>query len=175
MKFGLAVLLTAALIGGANAEEVRTLAVETVTTGQMPYSEPVVISAGEWVELLSSNYQGFLEFTVGELTVRQATGNDFIANGQGVVPATLNPIKVAGPSTIRLQGAYSSATKAYVTLAIHRVSSPTTPAAIPAEPGQNFAVVMESSSDLIYWTPAAPGSYAGTEPKRFFRVRIDRE
>jgi len=34
---------------------------------------------------------------------------------------------------------------------------------------------MESSSDLIYWTPAAPGTYAGPEPKRFFRVRIYRE
>jgi hypothetical protein len=43
---------------------------------------------------------------------------------------------------------------------------------VPQEAGSNFDVVLEQSSDLVNWTPANPGTYSGTETKRFFRTRI---
>jgi hypothetical protein len=168
MNFGLAALLTTALLSPVTAEELRTLTAKGSYENQPGYSEAVTILAGEWLEVIGRGARGSLEIAVnGEnlsLPMLEQTGAS--------VSSPL-PIKVAGPAQVRFMCINASA--AYVTLAIHRVSSPTTPAAIPADPGQNFAVVLESSSDLVTWTPAAPGSYAGTEPKRFFRVRIDRD
>jgi hypothetical protein len=46
------------------------------------------------------------------------------------------------------------------------------PAEVPHEAGSNFDVILEQSSDLVNWTPANPGTYSGTETKRFFRTRI---
>ena len=169
-------IAAAVLIGSVNAEELRTLVAKPTYIGlnySVGYSESVEIAEGEWVEVVGSSYSmGSVEVTVHGTVFRHFAGfQGGIADSVNTA-LTLTPVKVAGPASVRLR---SDGNDVYVTLAIHRVSSPTTPAAIPAKPGQNFAVVLESSSDLIYWTPAAPGTYAGTEPKRFFRVRIDRE
>jgi hypothetical protein len=59
-----------------------------------------------------------------------------------------------------------------VTFDIYRAGAPSNPVPIPQEAGSNFNVILEQSSDLINWTPANPGTYTGTEPKRFFGTRI---
>jgi hypothetical protein len=58
------------------------------------------------------------------------------------------------------------------TFKVTRAGTATPPAEVPQEAGSNFDVILEQSSDLVNWTPANPGSYSGTETKRFFRTRI---
>jgi len=50
-------------------------------------------------------------------------------------------------------------------------SIPSTAVVIPTDATGPVDVVLESSADLVTWTPALPGTYGSTEPKRFFRVR----
>ena len=52
------------------------------------------------------------------------------------------------------------------------VQLPTGTAVIPSTITGNVEVILESSVDLITWTPALPGMYGSSESKRFFRVRI---
>lgn len=45
-------------------------------------------------------------------------------------------------------------------------------AVIPEDENGQYEVMLESSTDLITWTPANAGTYGGTTTKRFFRTRI---
>ena len=82
---------------------------------------------------------------------------------------TSPPRIIAGPATIQL---WVTQGKAAVTLQINRAGTASPPAAIPQEAGTTWEVILESSSDLVNWTPANPGQYSGTEVKRFFRTRM---
>ncbi|MCW0220636.1 MAG: hypothetical protein OJI67_20080, partial [Prosthecobacter sp.] len=49
---------------------------------------------------------------------------------------------------------------------------PSTAVVIPNDAEGQFEVILESSIDMIIWTPAMPGTYASNNPNRFFRTRI---
>jgi len=49
---------------------------------------------------------------------------------------------------------------------------PSTAAVIPAQASGDYDVILESSADMISWSPVNPGSYGGTDAAQFFRVRI---
>ncbi len=80
--------------------------------------------------------------------------------------------EMAGPAIIRL---LPDGDATYATFTVKRVGTASPPAEVPQEAGSNFDVVLEQSSDLVNWTPANPGTYSGTETKRFFRTRIVRK
>jgi hypothetical protein len=73
---------------------------------------------------------------------------------------------IPGPGQVQLFGGGAA------TFKVARAGTATPPAEVPQEAGSNFDVILEQSSDLVNWTPANPGSYSGTETKRFFRTRI---
>ncbi len=83
-----------------------------------------------------------------------------------VRPDPKGVLVIPGPSVITFAG-YGVAT-----FKVTRAGTATPPAEVPQEAGSNFDVILEQSSDLVNWTPANPGSYSGTETKRFFRTRI---
>lgn len=45
---------------------------------------------------------------------------------------------------------------------------------IPADAGGPVTVILESSTDMITWTAATPGTYGTSTTKRFFRLRATR-
>ena len=53
-------------------------------------------------------------------------------------------------------------------------SAPSNVAVIPNDAEGDFEVILESSVDLVTWTPANPGTFGGDTPRRFFRTRIVR-
>ena len=77
---------------------------------------------------------------------------------------------ITGPATIQIES--GSGFRALATFSITRAGLSSPPAAIPQEVGTTWDVILESSSDLINWTPTNPGEYGGAEPKRFFRTRM---
>jgi len=52
--------------------------------------------------------------------------------------------------------------------------TPSNTVVIPEEPEGEFQVILESSTDLVNWNAALPGSYSSTNHGRFFRLRIIR-
>jgi len=90
--------------------------------------------------------------------------------------AKIQPLKVAGPGTLRLTSSQAD-TKTAVTFSITRANTvpsvtPSNAVVIPNDAAGTYQVILESSTDLITWTAAIPGSYAGTTQQRFFRTRI---
>lgn len=50
-------------------------------------------------------------------------------------------------------------------------TSPSTAVVIPSDASGPVEIVLESSSDLVTWIAATPGTYGSSTVKRFFRVR----
>jgi len=48
---------------------------------------------------------------------------------------------------------------------------PTSSVVIPTDATGPVKIILESSTDLVTWTEANPGSYGASTSKRFFRVR----
>jgi len=48
---------------------------------------------------------------------------------------------------------------------------PTSAVVIPTDATGPVNVILESSTDLVTWTAANPGTYGASTTKRFFRVR----
>jgi hypothetical protein len=88
---------------------------------------------------------------------------------------TLGAPSVAGPATITLVGAYG--VPVFCTVELISPSEPLTPSSsvvIPSDSGGPVKIILESSTDLVTWTPALPGTYGNSTDKRFFRVRAER-
>ena len=104
---------------------------------------------------------------------KQVSGQD---NGQGgylSLSANANfPHCIAGPVRIR-----SSDGSGYLlTLRLKdnistTTTTPTSAVVIPTDATGPVKIILESSTDLVTWTEANPGSYGASTTKRFFRVR----
>lgn len=100
------------------------------------------------------------------------TAWQFNASSTNLLPVL--PV-IAGPATVQLVS--KSAPDAYVTVQITEQATesiPSTAVVIPSDTNGPVQIILESSSDLITWTPALPGTYGTTTDKRFFRVRAVR-
>jgi hypothetical protein len=93
----------------------------------------------------------------------------------------LNLPTIVGPATITLVNTYNSSPPALAVCTIQTDPAtstlnftPSTAVVIPNDNGGPVTIVLESSTDLINWTPALPGTYGTTSSNRFFRVRATR-
>ena len=84
-------------------------------------------------------------------------------------------LTIAGPAVVTVENMNPGAVTSYrgiATFEVKKIGTASPPSEVPQEAGSNFDVILEQSSDLVNWTPANPGTYSGTETKRFFRTRI---
>ena len=142
----------------------------------------MVLAEGDRAEIVGSlpyqngNYapahleNGKLAITVGNVDFDVSIFESTVGSGNGIATKVLSKIVLTGPAVIKLHSGGNS----FVTFEIHRAWEPSNAVPIPQEAGANFNVILEQSSDLLNWTPANPGTYTGTEVKRFFRTRIVR-
>ena len=98
-----------------------------------------------------------------------------ITRESSLVDASLvGPPIIVGPATITFK---SQNGPGFCTIELNSAQeslTPSTAVVVPADAGGPVNVVLESSTDLITWTPALPGSYGTSTQKRFFRVRAER-
>ena len=157
----------------------------TATNGGTSLSSIITLASNDVAEVLhtkleSSNggesvgvYSSALLVTVGGSTYRYTANS--ISN-----PAIGRP-SIAGPATIQLSttsAAGDNTDKALCTIKITRAADdirPSTSVVIPADSSGPVSIILESSVDLITWTPALPGTYGGATQKRFFRVRAEKQ
>lgn len=183
MKSLLASLLVAAALipVTARATDAVTL-VATNLAGAEGISATLTLAAGESAEvvtylpgitLISSRLKvtaAEKEFLVPLYTASQASVVGF--------PSASQKLIVAGPATIVLTTGGPGYPSGYcmTTMAVTRAATPsTTPsnaAVIPEDAIGQYQVLLESSTDMVTWTPANPGTYSGNVEKRFFRTRI---
>ncbi len=160
------------ILGAAvHAGEVITL--KAITAKE---SAPVTIAAGESFKYLSasqisSSYVGraYMRVLLPEMG---STWLEF-----EIWDEQYRNFPIAGPATVVY--ARPGNTPAIMSIEVTRSASfnptiPTSAVVIPNDATGQFEVILESSTDMITWTAALPGTYGGSTEKRFFRTRIQR-
>jgi len=94
-------------------------------------------------------------------------------NPNGYAYTNLSVGTIAGPASIYVE---STAGFKVVTFRLKDNTSttetvPTSAVVIPSDATGPVNIILESSSDLVTWTQANPGTYGSSTSKRFFRVR----
>ena len=89
------------------------------------------------------------------------------------------PTTIVGPATITLFATGLSPTPQTLSFCTIQTTSsysflPSGSVVIPNDGGGPVTIILESSTDLINWTSANPGTYGTTSSNRFFRVRAQR-
>ena len=152
------------LAGSAHGEDVTLVANDQ--HNQENLSQPITLNQGDTAKLVFASYSLSLQIacTIGSKV--------FDVSPRTESSRETNPVTIAGPATIVLRNGGSFPESAFATFTITRTGIASPPAEIPQEAGTTWDVILESSSDLVNWTPTNPGEYSGTEPKRFFRTRM---
>jgi len=133
----------------------------------LTYSQTITLAAGDMAEVILSTYSDQLEFQIG---------TDTFSVPPAITTQSRQP-KIAGPAILRTRRDNLSATATLTVVAVTRANSPANviPAnavVIPEDAGGQYQVILESSTDLLNWAVANPGTYGGSTAKRFFRTRI---
>ena len=90
----------------------------------------------------------------------------------GYIPG---PPIISGPATLTL--VCNSSSPAFCSVELKGPTEqlmPSTAVVIPADSGGPVNIILESSTDMITWTGALPGTYGTSTTNRFFRVRAER-
>jgi hypothetical protein len=146
---------SALLLSSARAGEFFTL----IAKQSVP-SASITLNAGDTAELKYVSESG-------PNLVATIQGKDFYLgmsiNGLAV------PVKVAGPASLKM---VSFGGEQFATMEVTRAGTASNATAIPQEAGTTWQVILEASTDLVNWTPVAPGDYPSASPQRFFRTRL---
>lgn len=155
-----------------HAQAIQTTTFPNIGTAATRQQD-IPVPAGQVFELLTWSAAGN-----GPNTIR-VDGIDVgisISSGDTSTPPILSPsFVVAGPRTVSLVVlsnttlvcSYRLNNSAEVTA----TNIPSMSVVIPADATGPVQIMLESSTDLITWTAANPGTYGSSTSKRFFRVR----
>jgi hypothetical protein len=153
-----------------------TLVVEN-QANQAGYSQTLTLNQGDSASLIfwTGSARPTIVCSIGTKSFEMSPSRSIAVGYNGIAMEGINPVAIAGPATVVLKSGFTgggAAGSSFATFDVTRTGIASPPAEIPQEAGTTWDVILEQSSDLINWTPANPGAYSGTEPKRFFRTRM---
>jgi len=163
-KLNIRLLVVAMISLFANPLTGKSQDLQTVILKSGPTSS-INVPSGKLIEIDSA--LGGFKVTIG------GDSSDYFYNGHTYVGHL--PLKFVGPLTVSwASAAYSEATAITYRIVDNITTSSGTPAntvVIPTSANGNVSIILESSTDLVSWTAALPGTYDSSTSKRFFRVR----
>lgn len=135
-------------------------------------------SSSSVFNLLTNQSIKLVDFDLDEfdtIRVTRAEGSLVLTESLLINKSTRNsPLTVIGPATVQIQSS-STGFFAYLTFEISKINDASivssTAVVIPEDANGPVQIILESSTDLITWTAANPGTYGASTTKRFFRVR----
>ena len=160
----MAVILAAFILfsGSALMADTVTLAVGAGYPATQTYQVPSNTVAQITYAYLWTSAQ---HITTIMLSLPQATNT--LSVGVGLI--------IAGPATITLNSGILNTALSICTIQTSPASAltftPSSSVVIPNDGAGPVTIVLESSTDLINWTAANPGTYGTSSTNRFFRVR----
>jgi len=162
-----AIILTALFLFSGNAvmADTVTLAVGAGYPATQTYQVPSnTVAQITYVYAWSSAQH----ITTILLSLPQATNS--LSVGVGLI--------IVGPATITLNSGLLNTALSLCTIQTSPASAltftPSSSVVIPNDGAGPVTIILESSTDLINWTAAEPGTYGTTSSNRFFRVRAQR-
>jgi len=163
MKLILWSLLFALLAVNSKAQDINTaLGIEVID-----------VPAGKVCEIL--NFQGPV-FVRKDMESPQCFLSSVNFNGSSQSLSLAQPFPIVGPALITVGVSSPYTATAVLTYRMKdnlstTTTTPTSAVVIPTDATGPVNVILESSTDLVNWTQANPGTYGASTTKRFFRVR----
>lgn len=163
----LMILTLFACLFTASAEVITLTAQNRSSASASPISstKTITLAEGESATTKYLTENGFLDIQINGVLFRI---------GLSEHPQAALPV-VAGPASIKLTN-FSTTNQGLATLAVTR--NPSTPSSspgvvvIPDDGSGDHQVALESSKDMVNWTPTQAGVFNSSNANRFFRVRI---
>jgi len=127
----------------------------------------IIVPDGKVLEIES--YKGdFTYYIPGATEVRYNVQSGVVLNQNYMIGTQ----RFSGPGVLN----YYSSNGALVTYRLKdnissTTTTPTSAVVIPTDATGPVNIILESSTDLVTWTAANPGTYGASTTKRFFRVR----
>jgi hypothetical protein len=138
-------------------------------------NQSYTIPAGKVVEVMA--------FTTSQGPVSSVVG--FRVDGKlTLLPTLPDGTRLPGPTNLFIPGPAvisvdNSSFDFYLSYRVFTNSDgtnlPTNTVVIPSDATGPVNIILESSSDLVTWTAADPGSYGSSTVKRFFRIRAQNQ
>ena len=164
MKTPLSIIIASIIIAAStlHAQTVTITLPNNLTAAQQ--TDTISVLAGESLEVLAflANRPDW-QFNVNGVNFSQFT------------PRDLQTVVIAGPATLYARTDSDGLIFTYRKTVIASIATQNVPSQTVAIPENTIApadVILESSTDLMTWLSAFPGSFAPSELKRFFRLRL---
>ena len=170
------ILLATILIAGGVSAQAQEYVTVVFGNGVNASYTPVNVPAGKVAEVLGASGPGTIYYSPA--SSNGATGINSSSNPNFTVGSVAVGSKYAGPGILfcsQTSGQTYSGngllTYRFVDNTSTTTTTPTSSVVIPTDATGPVKIVLESSTDLVTWTEANPGSYGASTTKRFFRVR----
>ena len=136
-----------------------------LTTAQLGGGTSIVVPDGKILEIVSFPSNGTFTYTPSS-----NSGPGFPVYGSQFTAGSAGSCKLVGPGVL-VGPNYTGLTYRLVDNISTTATTPTSAVVIPTDATGPVKIILESSTDLVTWTEANPGSYGVSTTKRFFRVR----
>lgn len=184
-------VIFAVVAAEAFAQEIVTISVVGISNGKNTSTEKIVLGQGDVAHIVSAYSTNSIDWSSTELAIRgkliplpfKSFGSAGVNTGTPA-PTPVPGWVIAGPAELRATVQRDSSTPhqefAFFTASVTRANTapaqtPIGAVVIPEDASGSYSVILESSSDMVTWTAANPGTYGGSETRRFFRTRIVRQ
>lgn len=156
--------------------EYLKLQARTDSGGANTFSDTITLEAGDLCEVL--HFKADSSTSVLVFCSESDVGCD--PTGYSQTEANEQDPVFVGPGTVYViakDGSFSLATAA---LKVERAADsekylPQNAVVIPSQPSGEVEIILESSTDLVNWNSASPGTYVTSSDERFFRIRAERQ
>jgi len=173
MKFKL--LFSLAILSGFLGQAQSSTYTNLCVPG-MRQTASLTVRTGQVARIVSAQFRG----SYGRVDI-SINGVNFSFNDADFAGTTASgtkwPPTVAGPATITVTSVNDGAWGCFCCIELISPAAqlmPSTAVVIPSDSGAPVNIVLESSTDLINWIAALPGTYGTSTTNRFFRVRAER-
>lgn len=162
----LRLILIALLTTFASAETITMVANNRPQTSGQPAlsTKTITLEEGDIATALYVSSSATIDITIGNTLIRATATAD-----QRNLPV------VVGPARIRVSN-FNTFNASLATFKVKRKDAPETASSqvvvIPNDGSGDHEVHIESSADLVTWTPTQAGRFNSTNASRFFRVRV---
>jgi hypothetical protein len=172
------ILLVTILIAGGVSAQAQEYVTLVFGNGANASYTPVNVPAGKVAEVLGASGNGNSAIYYSPASSNGATGINSNNYPFFTVGSVAVGSKYAGPGILfcsqtsgQTYSGYGLLTYRFVDNTSTTTTTPTSSVVIPTDATGPVKIVLESSTDLVTWTEANPGTYGASTTKRFFRVR----
>lgn len=149
----------------------------TLTVGGSKTNDSLTIEANEALTILTGEGNDYVTWEKDGFTFGTRSAGfwaqEFNPGIASIRSGRANIVTIAGPARINLGKWSNEEYVSYLTVEVRSEQFPPDKALVLPQ-GDGANIILESSTNLVHWSPAPVGSYTNKTANLFFRIRAER-